>query len=142
MRNAERSMVAIGMPSISSRSSHGVVEWGVACMGCNFRKVTPFIKDNWRANNLHKNLKRVLLYSKDGFIDHLMECKPARDIFEKHFEKLCKSKKRIPVTAMHSCVLAGDGVYDEKSDLDRKALASRRKKDLPCRKIYPPPPKE
>jgi hypothetical protein len=134
-------MVTVGMPSVTSRSSEAVVEWGVAYVGCKLRKMTPHLRNDFDANQLWKKSK-AKLYSKAGFIDHLMECKPARDIFEKNFDRLCKRKKSKLVTSLHSCVLAGDGVWDDAYDPDKSGLPGNKLMNFYCHKLYPPPAKE
>jgi hypothetical protein len=101
-----RFQVVVGMPWVSARSKDAVVEWGVSCTGCRNHKPTKAEKRTLVGREIQLN--QVKLYSKSGFIDHVMVCPYAQALYEKSRRRIHNLNVLCPVTTSHECAVAGE----------------------------------
>ena len=100
-----RFQVVTSMPCISSRSPKAIPQWGLSCTGCRNHKPTDAQKKSGAARKILA--KQVKLYSKEGFVEHVMVCTHAQRLFADEFDHILERKTKIPTT--NACALASNG---------------------------------
>jgi hypothetical protein len=102
-----RFQVVVGMPCVSERSENGWLEWGISCTGCRDRKPTK--EEKQRGESPQIQLNKAKLYTRSGFVEHVLTCPYAQELLEANYGQIHQSNIEIPDDTSNSCALVSNG---------------------------------